>query len=198
MLPDSTGYIRIASFRRGVDADVARGINELKREGASELVLDVRNSFGRVAEDGVRVAELFVSGGLAARLQGRNGVKSDLELAIGRAVFNGPMAVLVNQGSSGAAEILASAIRNADRAELVGQRTSGRSAVQKVIPLEDGAGLVLSVSQYFTPDDKPLLGSGIEPSVEAKEPSYGEDQVGDPILEKALEVLAKSRVKVAA
>jgi carboxyl-terminal processing protease len=198
MLPDSTGYIRIASFRNGVAEDVAKAVEALKRQGASEMVLDVRNSFGRVAEEGSQVAELFVPGGLAARLQGRSGEKTDLVLAAERVKYEGPLVVLVNRGSSGAAEILASAIRHAQRAELVGLKTSGRSAVQKAIPLGDGAALVLSVSQYWTPDEKPLLGKGIEPSVEVEEPALGEEKVGDPILEKALEILAGERAQAKA
>jgi carboxyl-terminal processing protease len=200
MLPDSTGYIRIASFRDGVEKDVTRGVQQLVQDGAQELVLDIRNSFGRLAEDGVHVAELFVSGGVAARLQSRSGEKTDLELETGRVVFEGPIVVLMNRASSGSAEIFASALRHAERAELVGEQTSGRSAVQKAIPLGDGAALVLSVSQYFTPDEKPLLGEGVEPSVEVKEGLYQEERVGDPILEKGLEILAemKTPAKVAA
>jgi carboxyl-terminal processing protease len=177
MLPDSIGYIRIASFRKNVSDEVAKGIEELKRQGASELVLDVRNSFGRVAEEGAHVAGLFVSGGLAARLQGRSGEKTDLVLDEGRVKYTGPLV---------------------ERADLVGARTSGRSAVQKTIPMGDGSALVLSVSQYSTPDDKPLLGKGLEPSVEVREPSPNGMQVGDPILEKALELLAEQRAKAAA
>lgn len=200
MLPDSTGYVRIASFRKGVEEEVAKSLHQLKREGATELVLDVRNSFGRVAEQGARVAELFVSGGIAARLQSRSGEKSSLELAADRVVYEGPLVVLVNRNSSGAAEILASAIHHAQRAELVGEQTSGRSAVQKTIELSDGSALVLSVSEYYTPDDEALLGQGLEPSVEVAEPEFGDEQVGDPILEKALEILAeeKAPAKVAA
>jgi carboxyl-terminal processing protease len=198
MLPDSIGYIRIASFRKNVSDEVAKGIEELKRQGASELVLDVRNSFGRVAEEGAHVAGLFVSGGLAARLQGRSGEKTDLVLDEGRVKYTGPLVVLLNRGSSGAAEIMAGAIQHAERADLVGARTSGRSAVQKTLPMGDGSALVLSVSQYWTPDDKPLLGKGLEPSVEVREPSPNGTQVGDPILEKALELLAEQRAKAAA
>jgi carboxyl-terminal processing protease len=162
------------------------------------LVLDVRNSFGRVAEEGARVAELFVPGGPAAILQSRSGEKTDLVLGSDRVKYAGPLVVLLNRGSSGAAEIMSSAIRHADRADLVGERTSGRSAVQKTIPMGDGSALVLSVSQYWTPDDKPLLGRGLEPSVEVREPSINGTEGGDPILEKALELLAEKRTKAAA
>lgn len=200
MLTEDTGYIHVSSLRRGTADEVARSVERLRREKASRLVLDLRNSFGRRAEEGARVAELFVSGGLAAKLERRNGDKSALELSADRVIFRGPLAVLVNHASSGAAEILAAAIAHAGRAEVVGETTSGRAALQRTIPLGDGSGLVLSVSQYWSPDEKPLLGSGMEPSVKVREPRREEDRRGDPILEKALELLAsdEGQSKVAA
>lgn len=198
MLDDSTGYIQVTAFRSGSDTDVKRAIELLKGQGAQELVLDIRNSYGRIAEDGVHVAELFMSGGIAAKLQSRKGETTELKLADDRVAFDGPVAVLINGGSSGSAEIMASAFRTAKRAELIGVPTPGRSAVQKAIPLGDGTALVLSVAQYWTPDGKPLLGEGLEPTIEV---SRGRDvpEDADPVLDKALEVLQEaSQAKVAA
>ena len=105
--------------------------------------------------------------------------------------------MLINRGSSGAAEIVASAIRSANRGELIGVSTSGRSAVQKTIALGDGAALVLSVGQYWTPDGKAMLGEGLEPTVEVPGPAdTPEDE--DPVLAKALELLADGGVRKAA
>jgi carboxyl-terminal processing protease len=200
MLTDSIGYIRIAEFRNGGTHKVARAVQQLTREGASELVVDVRNSFGRSAEEGARTGELFIPGGVAATLGARDGEKTELEMDPGRVIFKGRLALLVNWGSSGAAEILASAVGHAKRGELVGGKTSGRSGVQKLIALGDGSGLVLSVSQYWTPDGKPLIGQGLEPTVEVQEPSPSENGEGDPVLEKAIEILSESKTdsKVAA
>lgn len=192
MLDDGrTGYIKVASFRAGTETDVKRAIELLKAEGADRMALDVRNSYGRLAEDGAHVAELFVGGGVAARLQSRKGETTDLTLATDRVAFQGPTALLINRGSSGAAEIVASAFRSSQRGELIGVDTSGRSAVQKAISLGDGAGLVLSVAQYWTPDGKPLLGEGIEPTVEVSRSGDEEeaDESDDPVLDKAIEVL---------
>ena len=173
LLKDGTGYIHISSFRAGTATDLKRSIEMLKGQGAERIVLDVRNSFGRIAADGARIAELFVAGGVAARLQTRDGETTDVTLASDQVAFDGPIAVLINRGSSGssgAAEIVASAIRSANRGELVGVSTSGRSAVQKTIALRDGAALVLSVGQYWTPDGKVMLGEGLEPTVEVPRP----------------------------
>lgn len=197
MLTERGGYVRIASFRPGVAGEVAQAIKTLSAAGASELVVDVRDSFGRVAEEGARVGELLIDGGLAAILQGRDMARTELRLSPKRTIFERPIALLVNRGSSGAAEILASAVLFAKRGELVGEKTSGRSAVQKVIPLADGSGLVLSISQYSTPDGKPLLGNGVEPTVTVDSPDEADEPsgsgAGDPVLEKALEVLKASR-----
>lgn len=198
MMDGPTGYIRIASFRPGVAREVAQAVRTLEAAGAAELVLDVRDSFGRLAEEGAAVAELFVAGGQAATLQGRDQSRSELTLGSGRVVFHGPTVLLVNEASSGAAEIVASAFQAAKRAELVGVKTAGRAALQRVVPLGDGAGLVLSVSQYWTPDGKGLLGNGIQPTVEVQIKDDREGAVGDPILEKGLEVLKSARAKAAA
>lgn len=192
-----TGYIHIASFRAGTATDVKRSIEMLKGQGAERLVLDLRNSFGRVVEHGARVAELFISGGVAARLQSRNGETEDVMLASDEVAFEGPVAILINRGSSGAAEIVASAFRSSERGELVGVQTQGRAAVQKAIPLGDGAGLVLSVGQYWTPDGKALLGEGLEPTVEVSRNVDTPDDE-DPVLDKAIEVLDEQQLEAAA
>lgn len=197
LLGEGTGYIHVTSFRAGTATDVKRGIEMLKGQGAQRIVVDVRNSFGRVAEDGARVAELFVAGGVAARLQSRKGETTDLTLASDRVAFDGPIVILINRGSSGSAEIVASAVRSAQRGELVGVQTSGRSAVQKAIALGDGTGLVLSVGQYWTPDGKALLGEGLEPTIEVARPVETPDDE-DPVLDKALEILEAGALKKAA
>ena len=197
LLKDGTGYVHITSFRAGTATDVKRSLEMLKSQGAERIVLDVRNSFGRIAADGAHVAELFVAGGVAARLQTRQGETTDVTLAIDQVAFDGPIAVLINRGSSGAAEIVASAIRSAHRGELVGVSTSGRAAVQKTIALGDGAAVVLSVGQYWTPDGKAMLGEGLEPTVEVPRPAdTPEDE--DPVLDKALELLEQGALKKAA
>lgn len=197
ILSPGTGYIHIASFQAGTATDVKRSIEMLKGQGAERLVIDLRNSFGRVAEQGARVAELFISGGVAARLQSRNGETEDIALSSDEVAFEGPVAVLINRGSSGAAEIVASAFRSSERGELVGVQTQGRAAVQKAIPLGDGAGLVLSVGQYWTPDGKALLGEGLEPTVEVSRTVDTPDEE-DPVLDKAIEVLDEQLLEAAA
>ena len=200
MLTGTIGYIRVAAFQAGSGERVARAVQSARNAGATELVLDVRNSFGRMAGEGAEVAGLFVPGGVAAILQNRKGDNTDLEIESGRVVFDGPMTLLVNRGTSGAAEILGSAFQHAKRGELVGERTAGRGGVQKAIPLKDGSGLILSVSQYSTPANEPLLGTGLEPTIEVEgaSASQSESGDGDPTLEKAIEILSAEQSKAAA
>ncbi len=200
MLTGTIGYIRVAAFQAGSGERVARAVQSARNAGATELVLDVRNSFGRMAGEGAEVAGLFVSGGVAAILQNRKGDNTDLEIESGRVVFDGPMTLLVNRGTSGAAEILGSAFHHAKRGELVGERTAGRGGIQKAIPLKDGSGLILSVSHYSTPANEPLLGTGLKPTIEVEgtSVSQGESGDGDPALEKAIEILSAEQSKAAA
>jgi carboxyl-terminal processing protease len=198
MLEDGTGYMKVSGFRPGSDTDVMRAVEMLKNQGIDRLVVDVRDSYGRLAEDGAKVAELFAGGGVAARIESRKGESTELALASGRVVYEGPMVVLANRATSGAAEIFAGAIRGAERADVVGERTSGRSSVQRAISLGDGAGIVLSVGQFFTPDGQALLGEGLEPTVEVQRSVAGIDDGRDEILERGLEVLAETAMKKAA
>ncbi len=204
-----SGHLQDARRRHGLHPDhfVSSG-DRYRREArdrgaegrwARKLVVDVRNSFGRLAEEGAKVAELFVSGGVAARLQSRKGETTDLRLATDRVAFTDDLVLLVNGGSSGAAEIVASAVRTAKRGEILGVPTSGRSAVQRAISLGDGTAVVLSVAQYWTPDGKPLLGEGLEPTLVVERTSEDEEKGVDPVLDKAIEVLADaSKLKKAA
>lgn len=198
MLTGSIGYIRVAALQVGSGERIASAVQSVRQAGATQLVLDLRDSFGRMAEEGADVAALFVSGGVAAILQNRNGTSTNLHIESGGVIFEGPMTVLVNRGTSGAAEILGSAMRHAERGELVGERTAGRGGVQKAIPLKDGSGLILSVSQYSTPEGEALLGTGLEPGVEVEVSAQGEPSDGDPILEKAIEILSTEQSKAAA
>ena len=198
MLTGNIGYIRVVAFQAGSGERVARAIQSVKSSGATSLVVDARDSFGRMAGEGAQVAGLFVSGGVAAVLQNRSGESTDLTIEAGRVAFDGPMTLLVNRGTSGAAEILGSAIRHAKRGDLVGEQTAGRGGIQKAIPLKDGSGLVLSVSQYSTPGGETLLGTGLAPTVEVEGAPQGETGGGDPILEKAIEILSTEQAKAAA
>jgi carboxyl-terminal processing protease len=200
VLADGVGYLQVREFAARVGEDVRAEVEALKRSGARRLVLDLRGAaYGRPAE-GVKVAEVFMKGGVVTKLAGRRVTEEVMSADPARAAWDLPMAVLVDTGTAGPGEIVAAALLDAGRSPVIGERTFGRAPVQKVVPLPEG-GLILTVAKYFSPKGTPIHGKGVEPSVPVDAPDEetsppGMD-VGDPILEKALEVLKAEPKKAA-
>jgi carboxyl-terminal processing protease len=194
MLEGGTGYVRIADVTASTADDVRTDVERLSREGAARMLLDLRDAAWGTPADGVKVAELFLQGGPVAKLVGRRMEEQLLQADAARSAWSGPLAVLVDNGTAGPGEIVAAALLDAGRAKLVGERTFGRAAVSKTVPLPEG-GLVLTVAKYVSPKGTSIHGQGLDPSVPVA-PERDEDEdlpEGTPrpdrILEKALEVV---------
>jgi carboxyl-terminal processing protease len=190
LLPDGTGYIKVAEFPGRVAEDVRSEVESLKKSGAKGFVLDLRASAWGAPEEGARVAEIFLKGGVVAKLGGSKAPEQVLSADPARGAWEGPLAVLVDNGSAGAAEIVAAAMLDSGRASVVGEPTFGRASVQKTVPLPEG-GLVLTVAKYSSPKGTAIHGRGLVPSVPVTVPEEdaAEGTPPDVILEKALEIL---------
>ena len=191
MLADATGYIKVAEFTPRAAEEVKSEIDALRRAGAHALVLDLRGSGAGTPADGVKIAELFLKGGPVGKLTGTREEEQVFTADPARSAWDRPLAVLVDTGTGGAAEVVTSALLDAGRGPIVGEHTFGRAGVQKIVPLTDG-GLLLTVARYVSPKGTAIHGKGIEPTVEVDVPDREEDEAapaGDPILDKALEVL---------
>jgi len=191
MLADATGYIKVAEFTPRAAEEVKSEIDALRRAGAHALVLDLRGSGAGAPADGVKIAELFLKGGPVGKLTGTREDEQVFTADPARSAWDRPLAVLVDTGTGGAAEVVTSALLDAGRGPIVGEHTFGRAGVQKIVPLTDG-GLLLTVARYVSPKGTAIHGKGIEPTVEVDVPDRDEDEAapaGDPILDKALEVL---------
>lgn len=163
------GYLRITSFSETTADDVTRAIARLKREspwGLKGLVLDLRNNPGGVLEAGVAVADAFLNEGVIVTADGRTpDSRFEMDATPGDLINGAPMVVLVNSGSASAAEIVAGALKDHGRAELIGHKTYGKGSVQTVMPLSHGGALKLTTSRYFTPSGASIHGIGIMPDV---------------------------------
>jgi carboxyl-terminal processing protease len=198
LLADSTGYLRVREFTSKT-ADALRGeVEVLKKGGAKKLVLDLRGAGYGAPLEAVRVAEIFMKGGVVTKLSGRKVNEQVMSADATRTLWELPMAVLVDTGTAGPGEVVTAALLDSGRAAIVGERTFGRAAFQKAVPLPEG-GLLVTVAKYFTPTGNPIHGRGIVPSVPVPVPDDAptNGEAGDLILEKALEVL-KGEVKKAA
>lgn len=200
MLDGGAAYVKIAEFTPSVTEEVRADIIGFKRAGARQLVLDLRGAGHGDLAEGVKVAELFMKGGVAARVAGTQASEQVVNADPARSVWDRPLAVLTDHGTSGAGEIVAAALLDAGRASVVGEPTFGRAPIQRAVSLPEG-GLVLTVARYVSPKGTPIHGKGVTPSVAVPARSEADDEdgkpAGDPILEKALEVLRGEEKKAA-
>lgn len=169
-LPDGTGYVRIVSFDQGVVDQVRARIGELTRSGATRLVVDVRSTASGTLDQGLAAARLFVAAGPLAIHEARGAERETIAATPGDGAITLPMAVLIDSGTSGPAELFVSALASAKRAELIGEKTIGRAAVQRLVKLPDGSGLWLSAARYLTAAGAPIHEKGVEPDVVVEQP----------------------------
>jgi len=175
VLAEGYGYIKLRVFSSITDAKVLEGLEDLqdqaeKTGGIKGLILDVRHNPGGLLDQGVKVADRFISKGLIVRTVGKAGKELDRQMAHSRGTWLGfPMVVLVDGATASAAEILAGALQDHERAVLIGTPTFGKGSVQTVMTIDGcGAkpcGLKLTVSRYYTPSGRSIQGQGIIPNV---------------------------------
>lgn len=162
-------YVRIRQFQQGTDKAVRRALAAERKAAGGELagiVLDLRGNPGGLYDQGVAVADIFLREGVIVTVRGRRGLAVEEERAHAARTWSGtPMAVLIDEDTASAAEIVAGALQDHGRAVLVGQTTYGKGSVQSFLDLGDGSGLKLTTARYFTPTGRSIHGIGIEPDL---------------------------------
>ena len=190
MAAPGVGYLRIAAFGPKTVEQTKSQLADLTKSGASQLIIDVRRTSGGQLETGLELARLFVPKGTLAIRETKGAEREIIAAAESDGGVILPTLMLVDTGTSGAAELFAAALVGNQRTELVGERTIGRAAVQRLIKLPDGSGLWLSTTRYLTPAGNALHEKGLEPTLAVDEPDveFGQPAPAtDPVLEKALE-----------
>jgi carboxyl-terminal processing protease len=189
----TVGYVRVTAFGPKTVEQVRTQVASLKKSGAASLVIDIRQTSGGSIDQAIAAARLFVPSGTLAVRETRGTVSETIAAAAGDGDIKMPVSLLVNAGTSSAAEVFASALAGNNRAELIGEHTLGRAGQQKLVKLPDGTGLWLTTSRYLTPSGSALHEKGLEPTVEVDEPEveFGQTPAGDPVLDKAIERTAK-------
>jgi carboxyl-terminal processing protease len=160
------GYIKLKAFQGNSTDDLRRAINELRHKNVKGLVLDLRYNPGGLLDQSVKVSDLFVENGTLVTTVGYAGKQRDEKRASGNSIEPSlPLAVLVNGGSASASEIVAGALKNLDRAVIIGQPTFGKGSVQVLYDNDDQSALKLTIAQYLTPGDVSIQSVGIQPDV---------------------------------
>ena len=178
------GYIRLKQFSANAATEMRTAIAKLESQGAKGYVLDLRSNPGGLLYGAIDIARMWLDDGKIVSTVNRQGT-GDISVANNTAITKKPLVILVDGGSASASEILAGALQDNKRAQLVGATTFGKGLVQSVRPLSDGAGMAVTIAKYFTPSGKDINHAGIKPDLEVK-------------LSKAqIQALVKDRTKVA-
>lgn len=169
ILEDGIAYIRLTEFREDSAEEFKNVLNDLKQEGATSLILDLRNNPGGLLPISIKIAELFLEKGKTiVSTRGRRESQNDemfSEGDNGEKFLDWPIVVLINEGSASASEIVAGALKDNKRAVILGTKSFGKGSVQSVLPLPDGSGLRLTTSKYFTPSGVSIHEIGITPDI---------------------------------
>ena len=211
MMPEQVGLIQTPSLAGNDVKELASKIEELQKQGAKRLVLDLRHCATGTPEQGIEAANMFLDKGLITYLQGQKQQREDIKADPARDLTKLPVAVITNRGTAGGCEIAAAALLDNKRAEVVGERTYGNASVRKPVTLDDGSAVILSVAKYYSPSGKAIQDTGVTPSVamveqdttpvdddsspQAVEPPVAPTE--DLLLKKAIEVVTKGKGDVA-
>ena len=174
------GIVRINSIGSGDAADIRSRVQDLAKQGAQKMILDMRGTAGGSIEEAVSVANIFIKDGMLAQTSGREGKSLKTFSADPKAtIFNGPVIAMIDHGTAGAAEVVASAFLERNRGQVVGEKSFGAGAEQTLFTLRGGDGLLLTTVKWASASGKPFLGedrarSGVAPSVEVKRPELAE------------------------
>ncbi len=223
VMDGNIGYIRLTAFHERTSDELDDALSRLRRSGVGAMVLDLRNNPGGLLRQSVRVAERFLpDNSMVVFTRGRHRSQTMYFRTDGNGEWaRKPLIVLVNRGSASASEIVAGAMRDLDRALLVGRKTFGKGSVQTIIPISGGAGIRITTAKYYTPLGIEIHGKGILPDIEAgpalrkekgggskaakkkspppplpkriNDPAFGED---DEALQLALRTLRKTKSPV--
>ena len=193
LLEDGVGYIRITTFDKQTDSDFKVAYDDLKNQGINSLVIDLRYNPGGIIDATVNISDIFMGEGIITYTKTKSGemeyYKSD------KSMEDIPIVLLINEGSASASEIMAGAFKDTQRATLIGTKSFGKGIVQRVQRFgNDGEGIKMTVSEYFTPNGINIHGIGIDPDIEIE---LSEDAEGygyefyetDNQLQKAVETL---------
>ncbi len=175
------GYLKLSQFNANATMEVAHAIAKLESQGADSYILDLRNNPGGLLNAGVEIARLWLDDGTIVYTVNRQGTIGSFE-ALGGALTNDPLVVLVNQGTASASEILAGALHDNKRAAIVGEKTFGKGLIQSLFDLSDGAGLAVTVAKYETPNHTDINKLGIQPDrIVALDQAISLDQIGTAV-----------------
>ncbi|MFN8529591.1 MAG: S41 family peptidase [Anaerolineae bacterium] len=179
------GYVQILRFTARTPDELRQGMAELNEAGIRQLVLDMRNNGGGLLQESIAVADEFMDGGVIV-YERDNQSERTYEATAGGAAVDLPMLVLVNHLTASGAELVAGALQDSQRAQLIGETTYGKGTVQQIIQLSDNSSLHVTAAEWLTPNRQPLNDHGLQPNIVIAPDPNGRDLD----LESAVQIFA--------
>jgi carboxyl-terminal processing protease len=185
--------LRVASLDPGRADEIRSRLAEADKQGIHKVILDLRECGRGPVSEAVSVARLFISSGTVATLRGQTVSAQTFAAEPGKVVWRNPVSILIDGTTSGAAEVLASAIVANHRGDVVGERTFGLASDQKLITLDDGSALFLTVANYYNAGGKSILDDGVTPSEVVRAAVEEDNDVSDDASGASKETLSGPR-----
>ena len=193
MLEDNIGYIQVLDFDGGTSEEFRENYEKLKEKGATSLIIDIRSNGGGVVDESINMLEMICEKDSILLIETDKNGKEEIIKSQENPIINIPIVVLVNEYSASASEIFAGALKDNNKATIIGTKTYGKGVIQTLIRLSDGSGLKMTTEEYCTPSRNKINKVGIEPNIVVELPEDIEElkKENDTQLKKAIEELKK-------
>lgn len=194
MLENNIGYVVVPSFDSGTAENFKSKVQDLEKKGAKSLIIDLRNNGGGILDASTEIADYFLDKDLKIIETKDNHDKHQTTKSENDPIFKMPVVILANENSASASEVLIGALKDNNRAKVIGEKTYGKGIIQTVMTLSDGSGMKITTAEYYTPNGTAIHGIGITPDIEVKFPDtitniYSVKRDEDTQLKKAIEEL---------
>lgn len=194
VLENNIGYLEVSSFDQGTAKEFKAKFEDLQRKGIKGLIIDLRNNGGGIVSEALQIADYITERGDTLLITVDKNNKEEISKSEGKPIVNMPVVVLVNENTASASEILAGALKDLNKATIVGTKTYGKGVIQQIMTLTNGAGLKLTIEEYFTPNRNKINKIGIEPDEIVELPENVKnvwllERKDDTQLDKAIEIL---------
>ena len=194
VLEDNIGYLKLPSFDTDTAEDFKEKVEELQKQGCTSLIIDLRNNGGGILDETTDIADLLLEKGRTIITTKDKYENEEVIISEDEATFEMPVVILANENSASASEVLIGALKDNDRATIIGTTTYGKGVIQTVISLSNGGSLKLTTAEYYTPNGTAINGVGIDPDIEIELPDtvtniYSVDESEDTQLQAAIEFL---------
>lgn len=183
LMPGEVGYLHVPSMAGDRIADAKAKLQDLKKQGAKYIVLDLRHCSTGEQDQGIALANLFMDSGEITYVEGQKMARKQFDAKPEDNTWKGPLVVITDRATAGGAEIAAAALQDNKRAEVVGERSYGDASIRRTIQMDDGGAIILSVAKYYSPSGKAIQDTGVVPTVQLAEADNSPDfdQDGNPI-----------------